>query len=132
MSFLYLEVIVLHCRFGELTGFFTWILLWCRMYIFWCVTVCILWQRCCWVGGCHSSSLGVFKMVSDVFTLILGFSLLPIFFIWPFGLLIYLNFVILVQGFLNQVWSYRKKKKSWAKYASLVLDINFCMSMNFN
>jgi len=51
--------------------------------------------------GCHSSSLGVFKMVSDVSTLILGVSLLPIFFIWPFVLLIYLNFVLLIQGFLT-------------------------------
>ena len=51
------------------------------------------------LGGCHSSLLGVSKMVSDVFTLILGFSLLPIFFIWSFGLLIYLNFFfILIPG----------------------------------
>ena len=64
------------------------------------------------LGGCHSSSLGVFKMISDVFILILGFSFLPIFFIWPFGLLIYLNLIILIQGFLNQVLSYRNKKVS--------------------
>ena len=42
-------------------------------------------------------------MVSDVFTLILGVSLLPIFFIWPFVLLIYLNYVLLIQGILRQV-----------------------------
>ena len=40
-------------------------------------------------------------MVNDVITLILGVSLLPIFFIWPFVLLIYLNFVLLIQGSLS-------------------------------
>ena len=53
------------------------------------------------LGGCHSLSLGVFKMVSDVITLILGLYLLPIFFIQPFVLLIYLKFVLLIQGFLS-------------------------------
>ena len=76
-----MEVIYLfifNCRFGDVS-----------LYAFFGKDVVEL-------GGCHFSSLGVFKIISDVFNIILGFSPLPVFFIWPVGLLIYLNCVILI------------------------------------
>ena len=103
MSFLYLEVIILNFRFGKLTGFLLKFFCDVEGTFFYVSQYAFFGKDVVELAGCHSLSLGVFKMVSDVFTLILRFSLLPIFFISPFGLLIYLNFVLLIQGFLSQV-----------------------------
>ena len=51
--------------------------------------------------------------------------------VWPFGLLIYLNFVPFSR-FLSKVWSYQIKKSFWGRYVSSSLDINFWVSMSFN
>ena len=62
-NFFFIEVI----RFHVWAMFYATSFVVNSWYIFWCGTVCILWQRCC-VGGLPFFIAWSFKMVSDVFT----------------------------------------------------------------